>query len=264
MVHDITSRAAARDLLAESGVAPSDGLTEALSELRAVGQQPAPPISPALAEAMSRAADPATDCQPTAPTNVVAIGRGRLRRRGAAAGGAVVLAMAAGMGGVAALGPGNAVENMIDSVIRWAAPMERTEPVSDEQAETVNPGSVPVPSPEVPPAAPLPEPSGQQGYREPDKANGTVSSETAEPALPSPAAPRGGPAAEESGRGALPPIEVPELPLTIPDPVTTPRSVIPVDPPQLPFPTGSATQSPAPTASPTPTDAPVRNGQGSR
>lgn len=254
MVHDITSRAAARELLAESGVAPSDKLTEALSELRAAGQRPAPPMSPALAEAMSRAADPATDFELVTPTDVVAIGRGRRRRRSAAAGGAVVLAMATGMGGVAALGPGNAVENMIDSVIRWAAPTERTEPVPDREMGTVNPDSIPAPSPELLPAAPLPDPAGQQVLPEPDNANGTLPPETAEAVLSSPGAPGGGAEAEESERGALPRIEVPDLPVKVPDPVTTPRSVIPVEPPQMPFPTGS----------PTPTEAPARDRQASR
>lgn len=249
MVHDSTSRETVRDLLAESDVVPSDELTDALAELRSLGEQPAPPISPALAEAMRKAAAPAR--QPSGPDtsgadNVVSLRFGKARRRGAAVGGAVVLAMAAGMGGVAAFGPDNAVETAIESVISWVAPTERSEPASDERPAPAQPESVPAPV--APPASELPNSAPSQGTLEPTgPGEPTGQRAPAKPETPAPATRKGEqPAPGEAEQRAVPPVEVPELPVPIPDPVTTPRSVIPVDPPQLPLPGGA----PAPSAEP--------------
>lgn len=250
MVHDSTSRAAARDLLAESDVVASDELTDALAELRSLGERPAPKISPALAEAMRQAAAPADQSSGPGTSgagNVVALpfGKSRVRRRGAAVGGAVVLAMAAGVGGVAAFGPDNAVETAIESVIRWAAPPELTEPASEEQPARVQPESVPVP--DAPPVSELPTPAPPQPAPELTGPGELAPTDApAEPETPAPATPKGQSTDPgEPSRGAVPPVELPELPVPLPDPVATPRSVVPVTPPQLPVPGGATTPAPS-------------------
>lgn len=245
MVYDPASRVAAQDLLAESDVVPSDELTAALGELKSLGERPAPPVSPALAEAMRQVAA-GKDTHNVVPLPFGKSSRfGKRGRRGAAVGGAVVLAMAAGMGGVAAFGPGNPVETAFESVIRWVAPETRTEPVSDEQPAPVEPGGQP-PVPVTPRITEVPAPAPSQTTLE-----HTGPSELPVPA-PEPEAPatrEGRPGnAEEPQRRVIPPVEVPDLPVPIPDPVTTPRSVLPVDPPELPVP-GPA-QTPAPSERP--------------
>lgn len=256
MVHDFTSRAAARNLLDESDVVPSDELTDAVADLRSLGHQPAPAISPALAEAMRRAASSAGQSSHPelgATDNVITLRPGKLRRRGTAVGGAVVLAMAAGMGGVAAFGPGNAVETAIESVIRWAAPAESAEPATGEQpASGERPAPAqpePIPTPEAPMVTEPPAPAPLPEAPEATVPNGAASTERrAEPTSPAPE-PKGKPKAPgEVGRGIAPPIELPELPAPLPDPVTTPRSVAPVDPRGLPVP--GETRKPAPDAEP--------------
>lgn len=243
MVYDPTSRVAAQDLLDESDVVPSDELTAALGELKSLGERPAPPVSPALAEAMRQAAA-GKDEHNVVPLPFGKTSRfGKRGRRGAAVGGAVVLAMAAGMGGVAAFAPGNAVETAFESVIRWVAPAERTEPASDEQPVPVEPGRGQLMVPETPQLTEVPAPAPSQAAPE-----HPGQSELPAPA-PEPEAPatrEGRPDnAEEPQRRVVPPVEVPDLPVPIPDPVTTPRSVLPVDPPELPVPGPSQTPAPS-------------------
>lgn len=255
MVHDPSSRATARNLLAESDVVASEELTVALAELRGVGQRPAPPISPALAEAMRQAAVPG-DRSSESDGNVVPLRSRKAKRRGAAVSGVVVLAMAAGMGGVAALGPGNAVETAIESVIRWVAPSEPAEPASDKQPDPAQPAPVPAPDvtpvPQAPVSAPAPEgpgavePGTRGGEGSPAAPEPTTS---AEPEIHAPADRKGtSKDLPEVERRVVPPVELPELPVEAPRPVPTPRSVLPVDPPGLTVPGG--TPKPAPSAEP--------------
>lgn len=266
MVHDPSSRAAARHLLVESDVVPSDELTDALAQFSELGRQSAPPMSSAVREALQQAAltaivEPTNDEIPSgdAAADVVSLRYGKARRRGAAVGGAVVLAMAAGMGGVAAFGPDNALNTAIHSVIGWAVPPEQIEQVSDDEIAPAQTDPLPagVPGPEVPPAAGLPDtapshnaepPYGSGGVSAPDTEPGPA--EPADPAPTPPASPRPKPAdAGEGARGKIPSVDLPELPVPLPEPVTTPRAVIPVEPPQLPVPGGPLTSVPGPTPS---------------
>lgn len=254
MVHDSASRAAARDLLADSDVVPSDELTDALAELGSLGRRPAPPISPALAEAMqkrvSTSAGHSPDSEPSALDNVVPFGPAKARRRGAAVGGAVVLAMVAGMGGVAAFGPVNPVQTAIESVIRWAAPAERVDPASEEQPAPVQPESVPAPEAPLITELPAPAPSADTPAPSvPAEVEVVSPAVPAEPESPAPPTRKSKSTdADESRRAVVPPVELPELPVQVPERVTTPRAEVPVNPPELPVPGGLP--KPVPSAKP--------------
>ena len=267
MASEPASRETVRNLMTESDVVPTDQLTAALAGLSHFGQRPAPEMSPAVAEAISRASAPVGPSSTTgvnAGDTVILLrtgeagngkrsngpeGRGRAGRRGAAVSGAVVLAMAAGIGGVAAFGPDNAVETAIETVIRWAAPVEQPEPESGERPDPVQPAVVPpgeAPSSGEVPPAPAPMPT-QPESSEPEEAASPEASPEPSREHPVPASPKGRPENPgEQARRNVPPVELPELPL--PALESTPPSGPPVDPPGLSDP--ERTPKPVPSAKP--------------
>ncbi|WP_323960121.1 hypothetical protein GC088_01285 [Arthrobacter sp. JZ12] len=250
MAHDPSSRAAVQNLLAESDVAPSEELTRALSDLSSVGRREAPPISPELAAVMRQASSApgdnisATPSRTTGESNVIPLRRGRKASRGAAMGGAVVLAMAAGIGGVAAFGPDNSVESAVESVLRWVAPADAPEPASDDQPAK----PAPAPAQVTPDSVPTPaQPTGPVVTEVPTEV--PVERTAPEPgrALPSPTQDR--PTPQDAGKPekkVVPRVELPELPVPVPDPGTGNRPELPIDTPELPVPGGIGTTAPTP------------------
>lgn len=229
MAHDRTSSATVRELLSESDVAASDRLVDTLIELKTIGERPAPPMSSELSALMR--ALPNHEVDGGAADNVVVLRRGQSRRRTAAIGGTLALAMAAGISGVAALNtdssPAEVFESALKSVVGWVAPPSDPTPVR---------GGVPAQPDTLPSEGP--EPAAEHSVPAPTPATPLDSHPEQGPTeLPVETLPRPNVPTESPGKGrsdaephVVPPaVSLPELPEAVPHPVPPSVSVPPAD-----------------------------------